>query len=368
MGRSGSVTNQGLKLSQSATIVDVSQQIGVPPDTLKDIDNLTKSIDLGKLEVWSDLPSEKRKEVMETIWAMWDAFLTENLNATSGYSLDSGKSDVGIGIERGTYEVWSKLNRIQRKAILKTAHDGWIALFELDLAGLGALVTIVPSVVSPCEPIVKTINTDNNSDPIVQSLDNNTMPTSYVVAVGANNKDQPKVMFKFLHLVAYLVFNAVDISIPHKVVKKVSSWFENTLYEAVLEGGPWLIRKALIILKKWSMDTKLLKEELNRIPIWVKLHDVPLQVFEEDGRSSFARCLIELNSEADLVEAVTIGIPLLTGENFTKETIRIEYEWRPPSCDECKIFGHVYLESPLKWIFFNKLRKIANLDKSKPTI
>ncbi|GJR16922.1 zinc knuckle CX2CX4HX4C containing protein [Tanacetum coccineum] len=120
--------------------------------------------------------------------------------------------------------------------------------------------------------------------------------------------------------------------------------------EAILEGGPWLIRKAPIILKKWSTDRKLLKEELNRIPIWVKLHDVPLQVFEEDGisliasfigkpvmldsytssmcndswgRSSFARCLIEVNSEADLVRAVTIGIPSLTGEDFTKETIRV---------------------------------------------
>ncbi|GJT25838.1 hypothetical protein Tco_0895775 [Tanacetum coccineum] len=70
----------------------------------------------------------------------------------------------------------------------------------------------------------------------------------------------------------------------------------------------------------------------------VKLHDVPIQVFEEDGislivifigkpvmldsytssmcndswgRSSFARCLIEVSSEADLVDVVTIGIPSL---------------------------------------------------------
>nr|GEW70989.1 zinc knuckle CX2CX4HX4C [Tanacetum cinerariifolium] len=43
---------------------------GVPLNTLGDIDNLTKDIKLGKLEVWSDLPSEKRTEVMETIWAM----------------------------------------------------------------------------------------------------------------------------------------------------------------------------------------------------------------------------------------------------------------------------------------------------------
>ncbi|GKD92957.1 zinc knuckle CX2CX4HX4C containing protein [Tanacetum coccineum] len=116
--------------------------------------------------------------------------------------------------------------------------------------------------------------------------------------------------------------------------------------EAVLEGGPWLIRKSPIILKKWSMDTRLLKEELTHILIWVKLHDVPIQVFEEDdisliatfigkpvmldsytssmcndswGRSSFVRCLIEVNSEVDLVDVVTIGIPSLSEDDFTKK-------------------------------------------------
>ncbi|GJW51884.1 hypothetical protein Tco_0093235 [Tanacetum coccineum] len=107
MGGSGSIPNQGLKLSQSATIAYVSQQIGdlvssslrvpcvpgtanvvallgVPLNTLGDIDNLTKAIDLGKLEVWLDLPSEKHTEVMETIWAMWDAFFTQNPNVYEG--------------------------------------------------------------------------------------------------------------------------------------------------------------------------------------------------------------------------------------------------------------------------------------------
>nr|GEZ54040.1 zinc knuckle CX2CX4HX4C [Tanacetum cinerariifolium] len=66
------------------------------------------------------------------------------------------------------------------------------------------------------------------------------------------------------------------------------------------------------------------------------------------GRSSFARCLIEVNSEADLVDVVTIGILSLTGDGFTKETIHVEYEWRPPRCDICKIFGHVHDQFPKK--------------------
>nr|GFB30924.1 hypothetical protein [Tanacetum cinerariifolium] len=73
------------------------------------------------------------------------------------------------------------------------------------------------------------------------------------------------------------------------------------------------------------MDTSLLKEELTRISIWVKLHDVPLQVSEEDGISLIATFI-----EANLEVVVTIGIPSLTGDEFTKETIRVEYEWRPP--------------------------------------
>ncbi|GJX53882.1 zinc knuckle CX2CX4HX4C containing protein [Tanacetum coccineum] len=242
------------------------------------------------------------------------------------------------------------------------------------------------------------------------------------ILAGGSAKDQPNVNYNFRTLVADPVFDGVNISIPRKVVEKVSTRFEHTLYgyfigkrmafsvveyyarnnwakhglkrimmnskglfffnfdsraglEAVLEGGPWLIRKSLIILKKWSMDTRLLKEELTRIPIWVKLHDVPIQVFEEDGisliatfigkpvmldsytssmcndswgRSSFARCLIEVNSEADLVDVVTIGIPSLSEDDFTKETIRVEYEWRPPRCDTCKIFGHVHDYCPKK--------------------
>ncbi|GJS25996.1 zinc knuckle CX2CX4HX4C containing protein [Tanacetum coccineum] len=152
------------------------------------------------------------------------------------------------------------------------------------------------------------------SEPIVQSMDINTKSTFNAGATGARTKDQPKVNSNFRPLVVDPVFYGVNISIPHKVVKKVSTCFKHTLYgyfigkrmvflvveyyarnnwakhglkrvmmnskgffffkfdsrvglEAILEGGPWLICKSLIILKKWLMDTRLLKEELTRISI-----------------------------------------------------------------------------------------------------
>nr|GEW04315.1 hypothetical protein [Tanacetum cinerariifolium] len=126
------------------------------------------------------------------------------------------------------------------------------------------------------------ITNEKPSDPIVQSVDINPTPTSYAGAVGASIIGQYKFNFNFRTLVVETIFDGLNISIPRKVVEN----------------------------------------------------------------SSFARCLIEVNSEADLMEVVTIGIPSLTGEDFTKESIHVEYEWKPPRCDTCMIFGHVQDQCP----------------------
>ncbi|GJX32202.1 zinc knuckle CX2CX4HX4C containing protein [Tanacetum coccineum] len=345
--------------------IDVAATFGVPLTTVGDLQKLINDIDAGKHdELLSELTNEDRMETLEALGSICNSIKVDRNNAD-----------------------------------------------------------VIPCKVSYADDSIN-LNVDEStipSDPIVQSVDIN-KSTSYAGVAGGSAKDQPNVNSNFRTLVADPVFDGVNISIPRKVVEKVSTRFEHTLYgyfigkrmafpvveyyarnnwakhglkrimmnskgffffkfdsraglEAVLEGGPWLIRKSPIILKKWSMDTRLLKEELTRIPIWVKLHDVPIQVFEEDGisliatfigkpvmldsytssmcndswgRSSFARCLIEVNSEADLVDVVTIGIPSLSEDDFTKETIRVEYEWRPPRCDTCKIFGHVHDYCPKK--------------------
>ncbi|GJY04679.1 hypothetical protein Tco_0370619 [Tanacetum coccineum] len=103
--------------------------------------------------------------------------------------------------------------------------------------------------------------------------------------------------------------------------------------EAVLEGGPWLI-----LFKEDGIS--LIATFIDKL---VMLDSYTSSMCKDSwGRSSFAPCLIEVNLEADLVDVVTIGIPSLTGDWFTKETTRVEYEWKPPRCDICKIFGHVH--------------------------
>ncbi|GKD50392.1 zinc knuckle CX2CX4HX4C containing protein [Tanacetum coccineum] len=62
---------------------------------------------------------------------------------------------------------------------------------------------------------------------------------------------------------------------------------------------------------------------------------------ESWGRTSYARALVEITSDQELKESIVVAIPRLNGKGHTMEKIRVKFEWKPPRCDVCKIFGHV---------------------------
>ncbi|GJR49217.1 putative RNA-directed DNA polymerase [Tanacetum coccineum] len=118
--------------------------------------------------------------------------------------------------------------------------------------------------------------------------------------------------------------------------------------DAMLENGPWFIRNNPLILKKWNPDVNLLKEDVGNVPVWVKLHGVPVTAFREDGlsRSRYARALIEVRANVKLKDNIVVAMPKLVGEGFYMCNVRVEYEWKPPRCACCKVFGHVQDECP----------------------
>ncbi|XP_021985901.1 uncharacterized protein LOC110882124 [Helianthus annuus] len=205
-----------------------------------------------------------------------------------------------------------------------------------------------------------------------------------------------------------------DVLIPREVIKKVQDKFQNVLYgyflgnrlpfpvveyyvknvwakygfskimmnkdgffffkfdtkegmAKVLEGGPWLIRKVPLFLNVWSPDVSLRKEGIKSIPVWVKMYNVPIAVYTDDGlsllaskigtpkrldgytadmcadnwgRSSFARPLIEIDAENELKDHIIVAIPKLEGEGYITEKVKVEYEWQPQRCSLCCIFCH----------------------------
>ncbi|GKC94248.1 RNA-directed DNA polymerase, eukaryota, reverse transcriptase zinc-binding domain protein [Tanacetum coccineum] len=115
-----------------------------------------------------------------------------------------------------------------------------------------------------------------------------------------------------------------------------------------------------------------MKEDVN-VPVWVKLHGIHVTAFTEDGlcaiatnigtplmldlytsdmciqlwgRSSYARILIEIRSDVELKDTIVVGMPKLTREGFYTCIVRVKYEWKPPRCVCCKVFGHIQEECP----------------------
>ncbi|GJZ72885.1 cytokinin dehydrogenase 3-like protein [Tanacetum coccineum] len=143
--------------------------------------------------------------------------------------------------------------------------------------------------------------------------------------------------------------------------------------DAMLENGPWFIRNNPLILKKWHPDENLLKEDVSTVPVWVKLHGVPVTAFSEDGlsaiatklgtplmldsytsdmcmqswgRSSYARVMIELRADVELKDNIVMAMSKITREGHYTCNVRVEYEWKPPRCLSCKVFRHIHEECP----------------------
>ncbi|GJU49445.1 putative reverse transcriptase domain-containing protein [Tanacetum coccineum] len=58
------------------------------------------------------------------------------------------------------------------------------------------------------------------------------------------------------------------------------------------------------------------------------------------GRMGYARALMEISADKALKQEVVMAVPIEDGAGHTLERIKLEYEWKPPLCLECHVFGH----------------------------
>ncbi|GJR74496.1 zinc knuckle CX2CX4HX4C containing protein [Tanacetum coccineum] len=186
------------------------------------------------------------------------------------------------------------------------------------------------------------------------------------------------------------------VSLPKEAIDEINARFVNTLYgfpvgkrlafpmfesksgmDKVIEGGPWRIQLVPIILKIWKPNTLLLKDKVSCVPLWVKMHNVPIVAYSKVGldlisakvgrlmrldahtqficlnswgRSDYARALVEVSADKPLVDSVDIDIPREDGKGHITVTVRIKFEWQPPRCGTCKNFDHLESMCPMKCV------------------
>ncbi|GJX40549.1 zinc knuckle CX2CX4HX4C containing protein [Tanacetum coccineum] len=104
--------------------------------------------------------------------------------------------------------------------------------------------------------------------------------------------------------------------------------------------------------------------QLDEVPLWVKIYDIPLEAWNVDGisgiasrigvpiimdkittsicekpfgRASYAKVLVEVDAAKGLVDSIEIWYKSL-GKSMV---LNVEYVWRPLLCEHCKTFGHL---------------------------
>nr|GEW25236.1 hypothetical protein [Tanacetum cinerariifolium] len=214
-------------------------------------------------------------------------------------------------------------------------------------------------------------------EPMFSSLDGLTVEK---VFTSGNKNDTSGPKFRgLLHMLIYGFFLRKRVANPvvDNIVKTtwskyglVRSMFRSTneLFfsskdgiDAMLETGPWFIWNNSFILKRWDSDVNLIKKNVGNVPVWVKLHGVPMIAFIEDGlsaiatklgtplmldsyisdmcmhswdMSSYARAMIELRAYVKLRDTILVAMYKL-------------------------VFGHVLDECPKK-IILDEVKNLKN--------
>ncbi|GKA10377.1 hypothetical protein Tco_0689810 [Tanacetum coccineum] len=138
-----------------------------------------------------------------------------------------------------------------------------------------------------------------------------------------------------------------------KFHRRVSSWKAKSLS---IGGRLTLIKAVLGVLGVYYFSTfkapTTIIDKLKGIrrkffwggsmKVWVKLHGVHVTAFSEDGVSSIATKLADL----ELKDNIMVAMPKINGEGYYTCNIHVEYEWKPPRYACCKVFSYVQEECP----------------------
>lgn len=125
----------------------------------------------------------------------------------------------------------------------------------------------------------------------------------------------------------------------------------------VLAEGPYFVFGRSLLLRTPPENFCFLEEDFSIVPVWVQLHNLPLQcwtikaistiasklgkplctdrITQERKRISYARVLVELDASKSPCEQFEVTLP--SGITYTQY---VEYENMPKYCKYCHMFNH----------------------------
>ncbi|KAF8030097.1 hypothetical protein BT93_E2505 [Corymbia citriodora subsp. variegata] len=124
----------------------------------------------------------------------------------------------------------------------------------------------------------------------------------------------------------------------------------------LLESGPITVARVPLILQQWDPMLELKKDNHVKVPVWIRLRNIPLALWTKRGISGIASLIghplyVDQNTEQKKFLAYARVCVELRATDSRRDTVKvclkgatrmvsIEYEWRPISCVRCGTFGH----------------------------
>ncbi|GJR56859.1 RNA-directed DNA polymerase, eukaryota, reverse transcriptase zinc-binding domain protein [Tanacetum coccineum] len=202
-----------------------------------------------------------------------------------------------------------------------------------------------------------------NKENVVDSMENNL----YVEALSKNLIESDNKLF------------SVPTSVNEKGEEVVI--FDEDLFKdeegmnLVLEKSPWMVNDRPFIVQKWDPEVTIVKSAPCKIPVWIKLFNVPLEAWSIKGistlsirlgrpimmdkitadmcnwgigRLGYARVLVEIEVGKGFLDEIEINY--VDKQNLKKNSkwVKVEYSWKPMVCNHCKVFRHSFFKCTLR--------------------
>ncbi|GJY02714.1 kinase-like domain, phloem protein 2-like protein [Tanacetum coccineum] len=179
----------------------------------------------------------------------------------------------------------------------------------------------------------------------------NTSSVDMTVEMGKQNSLDDTTILEFFPPLSTLVTTTAGNALIYVVVlvdsiRAISERFANTAY-------------GFFLGKKVAYPIVANYEDVSTVPVWVKLHGVPITAFSKDGlsaiatklgtplmfdsytsdmcmqswcRSTYARVMIELHADVELKDNIVVALHKITREGHYTCNVCVEYEWKAPWC------------------------------------
>ncbi|GJT98779.1 RNA-directed DNA polymerase, eukaryota, reverse transcriptase zinc-binding domain protein [Tanacetum coccineum] len=106
---------------------------------------------------------------------------------------------------------------------------------------------------------------------------------------------------------------------------------------AVLDKGPWMIVN--VPLEAWSVEgISAIASSLGK-PMMMDTNTAAM-CHKGIGNFDFARVLVEMDAEKELKKEIVIQYRDKNNNVKGSKTVKVVYDWMPPACTKCKVFGH----------------------------